>query len=58
MIDARIDFRSDEQIYEMKWNAMKILDDVEEMMSDKMTPPLQIALQMLCPCFPFLQRFF
>jgi hypothetical protein len=57
MVGAGIDFRSDEEIYEMKWNAMEMLDDIEELQQKDKINPYKIVLQIMCPCFPFMQKY-
>ena len=57
MIKAEIDFSSDESIYNMKWDAMAIIDDVEFLMEKDKENPMKIVYQIICPCLPFLYRY-
>ena len=57
MQTANVDFASEESVYEMKWNAMEIIDEAEELPSKDRHNPYKLIMQLACPCFPFLQRF-
>ena len=56
MLAANIDFNSDESIYNMKWDAMGIIDDVELLMEKDKENPMKYVYQMFCPCFPSLWK--
>ena len=56
MLKANIDFNSDESIYEMKWDAMAIIDDVEFLMEKDKENPMKYVYQMFCPCIPSLWK--
>lgn len=56
MLQANIDFDSDESIMNMRWDAIAIIDDVEELMERDKQDPFKLFYQMFCPCFPSLWR--
>ena len=55
---ASVDFMSQESIDEMKWNAMEIIDDAEALPEQDRYNPYKLILQVTCPCFPFLHKYF
>jgi hypothetical protein len=57
MVQAKVDFRSDEGIKEMQWRAMKIIEDVEGMMKRKEGgSKMKWMLKLVCPCWSFFQK--
>ncbi|OHT05455.1 hypothetical protein TRFO_26802 [Tritrichomonas foetus] len=56
MINAKIDFNSDESILDMRWDAMAIIDDVEYLIEKSKENPMNLFYQIICPCFPFLRK--
>jgi hypothetical protein len=49
-------FESYESLKNQKWNGMKIIDDVEELMEKDKKSPYSIFFQIACPCLHFLHK--
>lgn len=58
MIRAKIDFTSEESIYNMQWDAMAILEDTEEIKEQGKKSQYSQIYDILCPCINIFGQMF
>lgn len=57
MGEMNVDFKSEESINEMMWDASLILEDTDKLIHDDKVSETEIFYQIFCPCYPFMKFF-